>query len=270
MAGTFSGLNTDVQLEILNTLHQTSPKSLLSVSLVSKSLYELSKGFIYRVIPFSFTFKRHDTNVRLIKRLLIDEDITSKVHELRILWAPSPYLQPGEGSRAGLELLGQALPKLTGLKTFVWDAQYPILSWLLKALESHVPSCKLYTRSPTGKHLARTLALLRASPCLFALDVTFSGDDDAGFPQLRSVLDSCGNMQDLAITCEFHGRQNSVNRQMEDNSPPLQLRSLEVSVIMKIIVSQSACVLLQKGVFWWGSTPKQSFVVSTRFLQHAF
>ena len=68
-AGTIYALNTDVQLEILDTLHQTSTKSLLSVALISQSLYSLPKRFIHRVIPFTFTRRRHDANKRLIKRL---------------------------------------------------------------------------------------------------------------------------------------------------------------------------------------------------------
>lgn len=211
-------------------LNQTSPKSLLNVALSSRSLYCLSKSFIYRVIHITFNRSRRDVNGRLITQLLADDDLSAKVREIRILWAPSAKLQPGEGSKEDLELLGRGLPKLVGLKTFIWDAQYPILSWLLETLQIHHPQCLLYTRHPASQDSALTLPRLYASPCLFSLDVTVTTGQFQAFKELQKVLTSAPNLRDLSIASIFIDYHYS--RYQEPGDPggpePLHLRSLEL------------------------------------------
>lgn len=184
----------------------------------------MSKSFIYRVIHFTFNRSRRDINGRLIKGLLADDDLSAKVREIRILWAPSAKLQPGEGSKKDLELLGQALPKLTGLKTFIWDAQYPILSWLLSTLQRNHPQCLLYNRHPASQDSGRTLTRLRELPCLFSLDVTLTTGQFQAFKELQKVLASAPNLRDLSIVSAF----DSPFLAPYQEPKPLHLRSLEL------------------------------------------
>lgn len=208
-------------------LSQTAPRSLLNVALSSRSLYSLSKSFIYRVIHFTFNRSRRNVNGRLIQQLLANEDTSAKVREIRILWAPSAKLQPGEGSKGDLELFGQALPKFTGLKTFIWDAQYPIIAWLLETLQTQHPQCLLYTRHPPGQDSAQTLPRLCASPCLFSLDVAITSGQFQAFKELQNVLTSSVNLRDLAITSALNSPHVSPYQE-QGESVSLQLRSLEL------------------------------------------
>ena len=200
----------------------TSPKSLLNVALSCRSLYHLSRSLTYRVVHFTFNRSRRDINGRLIKQLLADDDLSAKVREIRILWAPNAKLQPGEGSKQDLELLGQALPKLHGLKTFIWDAQYPILSWLLEALRKDHPQCLLYIRHPSSQESARTLPRLCGS-CLFALDVKVATGQFQAFRELQKVLYSTSSLRDLTIDSS-----QSPLYKWQGKSEPLRLRSLEL------------------------------------------
>ena len=244
MTPAFPALDVDVQLMILNEvwrtlylylfvysdnglqLSYTSSKSLLNVALSSRSLYRLSKSLIYRVIHFTFKRSRRRVNGRLIKQLLADDELSAKVREIRILWAPSANLQPGEGSKQDLELLGQALPKLNGLKTFIWDAQYPILSWLLEALQIQHPRCLLYIRHPASQDSAQTLPRLCGSPCLFALDVTLIKGQFQAFRGIEKVLYSASNLRDLTVASAGEGRLTVYSEQSE--SELFRLRSLEI------------------------------------------
>ncbi|CAF9935231.1 MAG: hypothetical protein ALECFALPRED_006341 [Alectoria fallacina] len=176
---------------------------------------------------FTFNNSRRDVNGRLIRQLLADDDLGAKVREIRILWAPSTKLQHGEGSKGDLELLGQALPRLTGLKTFIWDAHYPILSWLLEILQTHHPQCSLYTRHPASQGSAQTLPRLCGSPCLFSLDVTLTIGQFQAFKELQKVLTSALNLRDLTITSTFNSPYVSPYQEQEEPEP-LQLRSLEL------------------------------------------
>lgn len=208
-------------------LSKSSPKTLLNVALSSRSLFQFSRSFIYRVIHFTFNRSRRDVNRRLVKQLLTDDGLSAKVREIRILWAPSAKLQPGEGSKGDLELLGRALPRLTGLKTFIWDAQYPILSWLLKTLQTHHPQCLLYTRHPGSQDSAQTLPRLCASPCLFSLDVTLTSGQYQAFKELKKVLSSAPNLRDLTIASAFNIPHVSPD-EVQGEPQILLLRSLEL------------------------------------------
>lgn len=224
MPKALQALDVDVQFMILDFLSEGSLKSLLNVALSSRSLYRLSRSFIYRVIRFTFNRSRRGVNGRLIKQLLADDDLSATVREIRIIWAPSAKLQPGEGSKEDLELLGRALPKLTALKTFIWDAQYPILSWLLENLQKHHPQCLLYTRYPASQDPAQTLPRLCASPCLFSLDVTLTNGQHQAVKELQKVLTSALNLRDLTITSAFDSSHLLPYQETE----PLLLRSLEL------------------------------------------
>ena len=182
----------------------------------------MSKSLIYRVVHFTFNSSRRDINGRLIKRLLADDDLSAQVREIRILWAPNAKLQPGEGSKQDLELLGQALARLNRLKTFIWDAQYPILSWLLKKLQKEHPQCLLYIRHPSSQESARTLPRLSGS-CLFALDVTLATGQFQAFKELQKVLYSTLSLRDLTINSPL-----SPLYKEQWKSEPLRLRSLEL------------------------------------------
>lgn len=190
-------------------------------------MFDFSRSFIYRVIHLTFNRSRRDVNGRLVKQLLTDDDLSAKVREIRILWAPSAKLQPGEGSKEDLELLGRALPRLTGLKTFIWDAQYPILSWLLKTLQTHHPQCLLYTRHPGSQDSAQTLPRLCASPCLFSLDVTLTSGQYQAFKELKKVLSSAPNLRDLTIASAFNIPHVSPD-DVRGKPQILLLRSLEL------------------------------------------
>lgn len=199
---------------------------MLNVALSSRSLYRLSRGLIYRVIRFTFNRSRRDVNARLIRQLLADDELSAKVREIHILWAPSARLQPGEGSKQDLELLGKALSKLTELRTFVWDAQYPIFSWLLKEFQTRHPQCLLYIRHPASQDSAQTLPRLYGSPGLFALDVTVTTGQYQAFSEVQKVLYSAPNLRDLTITSAFNSLLVSYGQ--PGPSQPLRLRSLEL------------------------------------------
>lgn len=189
-------------------------------------MYRLSRSLIYRVIRFTFNRSRRDVNARLIRQLLADDDLSAKVREIHILWAPSAKLQPGEGSKQDLELLGKALPKLKGLKTFVWDAQYAISSWLLKELQTRHPQCLLYIRHPASQDSAQTLPRLCGSPGLFALDVTLITGQFQAFKEVQEVLNSAPNLRDLTIASAIDDLFVSFGKPRV--SQPLRLRSLEL------------------------------------------
>lgn len=199
---------------------------MLNVTLSSRSFYRLSRSLIYRVIRFTFNRSKRDVNARLIRQLLADDALSAKVREIHILWAPSARLQPGEGSKQDLELLGKALPKLKGLKTFVWDAQYPILSWFLKELQTRHPQCLLYIRHPASQDSAQTLPRLHGSPGLFALDVTLTTGQFQAFHEVQKVLCSAPNLRDLTIASAFNSVLLSYGQ--PGPSQPLRLRSLEL------------------------------------------
>ena len=186
----------------------------------------MSRSFIYRDVHFTFNRSRRDINGRLIRQLLADHDLCNKVQQIRILWAPSAKLQPGEGSKEEFELLRQALPKLAGLRTFVWDAQYPILSWLLEALQRHHPNCRLYYRHPASQDSARTLPRLRDSPCLFSLDVTLPVEQVQAQHELQKVLVTAPSLTDLTIASTSHS-PHVVPLVKEEEYQRLNLRSLE-------------------------------------------
>ena len=200
---------------------------MLNVALSSRTLYHLSRRFIYRDIHLTFNRSRRDINGRLIRQLLANHDLSSKVQQLRILWAPSAKLQPGEGSKEEFELLGQLLPKLTGLRAFVWDAQYPILSWLLEALQRHHPKCRLYNHHPASQDSARTLSHLRASPCLFSLDVTLAAGQFEAHHELHRILITASNLTDLTVTSPWSS-SNVLPILKQGDSERLRLRSLEL------------------------------------------
>lgn len=185
-------------------------------------MYHLSRSFIYRVIHFTFNLSRREVNGRLIKRLLGNDDLSAKVREISILWAPSAKLQPGEGSKEDLELLGEVLPKMNGLKIFVWDAQYPIISWLLEILQTHCPQILLYTRHhPMSPDPSETLPRLCASPCLFSLDGKLTTRES------QKVLTSAPHLRDLTVASIFNTPH--VPPYQEQGEPkPLHLRSLEL------------------------------------------
>ena len=207
-------------------MSSTSPKSLLNVALSSRSLYRLSRSLIYRVIHFRFHFSRSKKNRQLISKLLADDHLSNQVREISILWAPSAKLQPGEGSKADLELLGQVLPKLHRLKLFVWDCQYEMHSWLSKALQEQRPHCQLYIRLPRTP-VSRTMPRLCDSPCLFALDVTLGGHQFHLIKELRKVLFSTPNLRHLTIDSDSEHLERLGYRRQE-NVEPLRLRSLEL------------------------------------------
>ena len=202
---------------------------MLNVALSSRSLYHLAKSFIYRVIHFTFNRRRRSINGRLIRKLLAGDDFSVKVQEIRVLWAPSAKLQPGEGSKEDLELLGQVLPKLTGLKAFIWDAQYPILFWLLEMLQTHHPQCLLYTRHPASQDSAQTLPRLYTPSCLFSLEVAITNGQFLAFRELQKVLASTPKLRDLSIASAFNSFSPQVSIYQEQEEPePLHLRSLEL------------------------------------------
>ena len=202
-------------------LSQSSSTSLLNVALSSKSLYHLSRSFIYSIIRFTFNRSRRAINGRLIKQLLGDENLSAKVREIRILWAP-----PKNGQE-DLELLGQALPKMTGLKTFIWDAQYPILSWLLEALQKQHPQCLLYIHHPASIDSAQNLQRLHGSAGLFSLDATLDFGQYEALVVLQKVLNSLPNLRDLTVAYGPYSRNVTSNQEQKDPKT-LRLRSLEI------------------------------------------
>ena len=191
----------------------------------------MSQSFIYRVIRFTFNRSRRDINGRLINQLIADDHLSAKVREIHILWAPSAKLQPGEGSKKELELLGQALPKFKALEKFIWGAQYSILSWLLEALQRHHPQCLLYTRHPASEDSAQTLPRLHGSPCLFSLDVTFPQGQVQALSSFQKILFTSPKLRDLTITTPVRGlwilrpdQELAKSAELQ----PLSLRSLEL------------------------------------------
>ena len=235
MGGLHSALNVDLLLEILDQLQVVSPRSLLNVSLSSKTLYRCARGLIYRVIHLTFTEKRRKINRRLIDSLLESSDLYLKVQELIIHWAPDPETPPGKGSKADFEpdfeRLRELLPRLTGLKTFIWNAQYSIEQWLLDALCLCSPYCKLYIRAPVGNSVIRNIQPLRGLPCLYSLQVSFTRyilPGSYGAPRdLITQYNHERPLKDLAIEWE---NIPAGSHHLENLPSPLQLRSLQVDV----------------------------------------
>ena len=197
---------------------------MLNVALACRAFYKLSKIFIYRTLRFTFNRDRRDINGGLVRRLLRDGDLCSTVRCIRIDWAPSAKLQPGEGSKEELELLGQALPKLGGLKIFIWGAQYPIISWLLDSLRWCHPECKLYIHHPQNYTPAHLLARLRDLPSLTGLDVSISDWHYQAHRELEKILLS-SPISDLAVRT---GTTRMCLDALAKVSDPLQLNSLEI------------------------------------------
>ena len=170
-------------------MSQTSPRSLLNVALSSRSLYHLSKSFIYRVLHFTFNPSRRNVNGRLIRQLLTDDDLSTKVQEIRVLWAPARELQPGGGSKEDVDSLERALPRLTRLKTFIWDAEYPTVSGLLETLQEHHPQCTLFIRGD----LARNLPRPSPSHGRLSIDVTLTSGQRQGSNTVPAIHDLTTN-----------------------------------------------------------------------------
>ena len=161
-------------------------------------------------------------NGNLVKRLLHESELKTKVRSVKILWAPNANLQPGKGSKEDLEMLGQALPSFSGLRSFIWDAQYAIVPWLLEVLRSAHPRCKLYIRHPSSPDAARTLVRLRDLPCLFSLDVITSPGQFQAFEELDRVLTTTSPTH-VALAANF-----TVFKQYQDEEiQPRRVKSLE-------------------------------------------
>ena len=229
MVGLNSALNIDLQLEILDQLQVVSPRSLLNVSLSSKILYRCARGLIYRVIHLTFTQKRREINRRLIDNLLGSSELCLKVQELIIHWAPDAKLPSGAGSKADFGGLRELLPRLSGLRTFIWDAQYSIQQWVLDLLCLYSPNCQLYIRAPISNPVNRDIRPLRGVPSLYSLRVCFAGSIPPGsYGGIRDLITHCNHehkLKDLAIDWESVPTGSSL---LENLSPQLQLRSLEV------------------------------------------
>jgi len=240
-------------------LVDTSPDALLNVALTCKTFYELSKTLIYRNVHLTFNRNRRMINGSLIRRLLEDNSLSKNVRCVRIRWAPNASLQSGEGSKEDLALLGQALPKLVGLHTFVWDAQYPIVSWLLDVLRSSHPECMMYIRHPPNQDAARTLSRLRDLPKLHALDASFLGGQLLAYHELGQLLMS-SSIRDLAITSP--GEQQAILQVLWDLPGPLHLRSLDIDGIMvhladlPIAWSRVTSLRISTGADWFGRLPQ--------------
>jgi len=205
-----------------------SPGSLLNVALTCKIFYNLSKNFIYKTVYFTFNRSRRITNGALVRRLLEDDDLSRKVRCVRIHWAPNASLQSGEGSKEDLALLGRALPKLFALHTFIWDAQYPIVSWLVDIVRSSHPECTVYIRHPPVQDATRTLSRLQDLPKLHALDASFLDGQFLAYKELRKLLTS-SSIRDLTVTSP--GDQIAILQVLWKLPGPLHLRSLEINGI---------------------------------------
>jgi len=205
-----------------------SPGSLLNVALTCKIFYNLSKNFIYKTVYFTFNRSRRITNGALIRRLLEDDDSSRKVRCVRIHWAPNASLQSGEGSKEDLVLLGRALPKLFALHTFVWDAQYPIVSWLVDIVRSSHPECTVYIRHPPVQDATRTLSRLQDFPKLHALDASFLDGQFLAYKELGKLLTS-SSIRDLTVTSP--GDQIAILQVLWKLPGALHLRSLEINGI---------------------------------------
>lgn len=215
-------------LKIQQLLH-TSPGSLLNVALTCKSFYELSKLFIYSTVYFTFNRNRRIRNGRVIIRLLEDDDLSRKVRCVRINWAPNANLQSGEGSKEDLDLLGRALPKLVNLRTFIWDAQYPIVAWLLDILRSSHPECMMYIRHPPNQDAVRTLSRLCGLPKVHALDASFLDGQIQAYKELGKLL-MASSIKDFAFTSPLE--QIELIRVLSKLPGPLHLTSLEINNII--------------------------------------
>ena len=229
MVGLNSALSIELELEILEQLQAVSPRSLLNVSLSSKPLYRCARGLIYRAIHLTFTQKRREINRRLIENLLGSSELGLKVQELTIHRAPDKKLPSRASSKADFDRLRELLPRLTGLRTFIWDAQYSIQRWLLDVLCLYSPNCQLYIQAPIGNSVKRNIRPLHGVPILYSLHVypaVFIPPES--YIGLRDLITQCNHeykLKDLAIDQEIYPAGIWL---LENLSPQLQLRSLEV------------------------------------------
>lgn len=210
-------------IRLMNSqLRSTSPNSLLNVALTCRTFNSLSKAFLYRSVHFIFNRNRRVINGRLIRQLLEDAHLSAKVRCVRIDWAPSAKLAPGEGSKEDLIHFAHTLPKLNRLDRFIWDAQYPIIPWFLDTLRTSQPKCQLYIRQPPCQNAARSLAHLQNLQCLRALDIGFYSGQFQAYNEFAKVLTS-STMSHLAVTA---AADNTF--MLGSNLPnPLTLTSLE-------------------------------------------
>lgn len=100
-------------------LQASSTRTLLSVAAASRQFHKLSNPLIYRLLRFHFTRSRGQKNRMLIKGLIEHGHLAGSVREVQVLWAPNARYGHGEEGKRDLELLGQLLPLLTGLKVFM-------------------------------------------------------------------------------------------------------------------------------------------------------
>ena len=120
------------------------------------------------------------------------------------------------------------------LLAFGWNAQYPIIPWLLKALSTHLPQCRLYTRVPAWQQTIPSLPHLCGSPCLYSLDVEFSPTDWHAFSRLRDLAISCHSLENLSVIWKSRSHAQTWYESLEHLPESLQLRSLEVDGPMEL------------------------------------
>lgn len=226
------------------------------MALTSKELYSLAQQFLYRSLRFIFNRSRRPCNRLLLQRLIANKAINLTIRTLWIPWAPKGIARHGDdGSLEDLHLLAQLVPQLARLRTFIWEAQYPIPVWLLDALHKQ-QSCRLCIRLPYGSNTAQALANLQGFSRLWSLDVLISNsqrqalaglgrllsqatslrslafhhcndDGSSTYPILTYQLEQCPNLKSLAL--EDCGFSTEPNHNLSENTDRPMIKSLFMS-----------------------------------------
>ena len=109
-------------------LYPSRPQSLLKVCLASSQLNRLAQSIIYRKLIPPFVRVIRPQNKVLIQKLLENPCITKHVHEIHILWAPSPGIHSKEDGLLKIRALMNLLPSLANPKKLVRMRLTPRLS----------------------------------------------------------------------------------------------------------------------------------------------
>ncbi|KAL8687668.1 MAG: hypothetical protein Q9218_006222, partial [Villophora microphyllina] len=141
-------------------------------------------------------------NALLLERLHRNAEAKAAVREIYVNWAPGVIPRHDhEGGKVLMERFVELVPRLVGLKVFIWDAQCAILPRLLTALQHpHLQNCTLHTTCPFRTDVVNSLRTLQNNHHLLSLDLTITDTQFTAKTALRKLLPTSPSLRNLAIS----------------------------------------------------------------------